>query len=151
MRIGDFYWSPPLKDNRIFQNIKDNVNTSTPNFWQTYIQCYKLNKVMRQFDMVFIQTLNKFRTTTKNTKDIEFINSICNRQPPNDFTIPYLYYRNKLVQKRNENVFINTFGPHLFSKQWTLTMNHAHHLTNSQMLLIKFIYICWLNYVLVIM
>jgi len=32
---------------------------------------------MQQFNMVFIQTLNKFRTPTKNTKDIEFVNSIC--------------------------------------------------------------------------
>ncbi len=60
--------------------------------------------------MVFIQILNKFCTTTKNTKDIEFINSICNRQPPNDFIFPYLFYTNKLVQKHNENVFINTLG-----------------------------------------
>jgi len=29
--------------------------------------------------MAFIQTLNKFRTTTENTKDIESINSICNQ------------------------------------------------------------------------
>ncbi len=49
--------------------------------------------------MVFIQSLNKFRTVIKNTKDIKFINSICNRQPPNDFNISYLFYRNKLVQK----------------------------------------------------
>jgi hypothetical protein len=60
--------------------------------------------------MFFIQTLNKFRITTKNTKDIEFINSIYNRQPPSDFTIPYLFYTNKLVQKHNENVFTNTLN-----------------------------------------
>jgi hypothetical protein len=59
-----------VKDNWIFQNIKDNVNALAPIFWQTYVQCYELNKVMRQFDMVFIQTLNKFHTTIKNTKDI---------------------------------------------------------------------------------
>jgi len=33
---------------------------------------------MQQSDMIFIQTLNKFRIAIKNTKDIEFINSICN-------------------------------------------------------------------------
>jgi len=42
---------------------------------------------MQQFDMVFIQTLNKFDITIENTKDIQFINSICNRQSPNNFTI----------------------------------------------------------------
>jgi hypothetical protein len=63
-----------MKDNWIFQNIEDNVNALAPNFWQMYVQCYELNKVMR----LFIQTMNKFCTVTKNTKDIEFINSICN-------------------------------------------------------------------------
>jgi len=37
--------------------------------------------------------------------------SIYNRQPPNNFIMPYLFYTNKLVQKHNENVFTNTFGP----------------------------------------
>jgi hypothetical protein len=35
-----------MKDNWIFQNIKDNVNAQAPIFGQTYVQCYKLNKVM---------------------------------------------------------------------------------------------------------
>ncbi len=73
-----FFQAPPMKNSWIFQNIKNNVNALTPNFWQTYVQCYKLNKVMQQSDMVFIQTLNKFHTTIENTKDIQSINSICN-------------------------------------------------------------------------
>jgi len=68
-----------MKDSWIFQNIKDNVNSLVPNFWQTYVQCYELNKVMQQFDMVFIYTLNKFHIVTKNTKDIQLINSMCNQ------------------------------------------------------------------------
>ncbi len=71
--IGKFYQPPTMKDNWIFQNIKNNVSTLPPNFWQTYIQCHELNKFMQQFDMVFIQTLKNIRTITKNTKDIEFI------------------------------------------------------------------------------
>jgi hypothetical protein len=43
----DFYQTPLMKDSCIFQNIKDNVNALAPNFWQTYVQCYELNKVMR--------------------------------------------------------------------------------------------------------
>jgi hypothetical protein len=74
----DCHQAPLVKDSWIFQNIKDNVNALAPNFWQTYVQCYELNKVMRHFDIVFIQILNKFRTTIENKKDIEFINSICN-------------------------------------------------------------------------
>jgi hypothetical protein len=72
--------------------------------------------------MVFIQNLNKFHTTTKNTRDIEYINSICNQQPPNDFIILYLFYTNKLVQKHNENVFTNTLGPTFIFK--TMDINH---------------------------
>jgi hypothetical protein len=44
---SDFYLTPLMKDTWIFQNIKDNVNALAPNFWQTYVQCYDLNKVMR--------------------------------------------------------------------------------------------------------
>jgi hypothetical protein len=72
--------------------------------------------------MVFLQILNNFHTTTKNTKDIEFINSICNRQPPNNFIISYLFYKNKLVQKHNENVFIDTLGPTFIFK--VMDLNH---------------------------
>jgi hypothetical protein len=76
-----------MKDSWIFQNIKDNVNALELDFWQTYVQCYELNKVMGYSNMVFIQPLNKFCIVTKNTKDIQFVNSICNQQPPNNFTI----------------------------------------------------------------
>ncbi len=34
---SDFYQAPPIKNNWIFQNIKDNVNALTPNFSQTYV------------------------------------------------------------------------------------------------------------------
>jgi hypothetical protein len=54
-----------MKDNWIFQNIKVNVNALPLNLWQTYVQCFELNKVMQQFDMIFIQTLNKFCILTK--------------------------------------------------------------------------------------
>jgi len=30
--------------------------------------------------------------------------SICKQQPRNNFTIPYLFYLNKIVQKHNEHV-----------------------------------------------
>ncbi len=44
---GDFYQASLVKDSWIFQNIKDNVNALAPNFWETHVQCYELNKVMR--------------------------------------------------------------------------------------------------------
>jgi hypothetical protein len=43
-----------MKDSLIFQNIKDNVNALTLIFWQTHVQCYELNKIMRQSNMVCI-------------------------------------------------------------------------------------------------
>ncbi len=52
--IGDFYQTTLAKDSWIFQNIKNNVNALAPIFWQTYVQCYELNKVMRQSNMVFL-------------------------------------------------------------------------------------------------
>jgi len=42
----DFYQEPTMKDSLIFQIIKDNVNALTPKFWQTYVQCYEINKNM---------------------------------------------------------------------------------------------------------
>jgi hypothetical protein len=42
----DFFQTPIMKDNCVFQNIKDNLNALTPNFSQTYVQCYELNKVV---------------------------------------------------------------------------------------------------------
>jgi hypothetical protein len=118
---SDFYQTPLMKDSWIFQNIKDNVNALIPNIWQTYVQCYELNKVMRHSDMVFIQTLNKFYIATKKHKGYS-INSICNQQLPNTFVILYLFYTNKLVQKHNENVFINKFGPTFIFK--AMDINH---------------------------
>jgi hypothetical protein len=43
---SDFHQTPIMKDNWIFQNIKNNVNAITPIFRQTYFQCYESNKVM---------------------------------------------------------------------------------------------------------
>jgi hypothetical protein len=111
-----------MKDSWDFQNIKDNVDALTPIFLQTYVQYYELNKIMQQYNMVFIQILNGLYTVIENTKDVEFINSICNRQSPNNFTIMYLFYTNKLVQKHNENVFTNTLAPTFIFK--AMDINH---------------------------
>jgi len=35
--ISDFYQAPHVKDSWNFQNIKENVNALTPNFWQTNV------------------------------------------------------------------------------------------------------------------
>jgi hypothetical protein len=119
-----------MKHNWRFQNIKDNVNALTPNFWQTYVQCYELNTIMQQFDMVFIQTLKKFHIITENTMDIQFL--INNHSTILLFHI-YIIQINLSKNTMNMCSLLN-YVPHIFSKQWTLVINHAHHLTNSQMI-----------------
>ncbi len=100
--------------------------------------------------------MNKFCTIAKNTKDIEFINSNCNKKPPNNFTILYLFYTNKLVQKHNENVFINMFifkamnidhqsCPPFYKLSNDLNKTTSLHFTNNNNNK------CWLNYVLELM
>ncbi len=69
--------------------------------------------------------MNKFRTTIENTENIQFINLICNQQPPNNNVIPYLFYTNKIVQKHNENVFTNTLGPTFIFE--TMDINHQSY------------------------
>jgi hypothetical protein len=44
--INDFYQAPHVKDSWIFQNIKENINALKLIFWQIYVQCYELNKIM---------------------------------------------------------------------------------------------------------
>jgi len=65
---------------------------------QTYEQCYELNKVNWQYDMPFLQTLNKFPITTQPTK-VSFSNSIFYEQSPKDFIVPYIYYTNTHIYK----------------------------------------------------
>jgi len=72
---------------------------------------------MQQFDMVLTQTLNKFCTTTKNMQDIQFV--IDNRPTILLFNI---FYTNKILQKHNQNVFINTLGPTFIFK--IMDINH---------------------------
>jgi hypothetical protein len=108
---GDFYQAPPVKDGWIFDNIREGFNSLAPSFWHTHVKCYQLKKVMRQSDLKFIETLNRFRTSTQTLADIHFINNECFRQPPKSLTIPYLFYTNKHVAKHNEKVFNDTIGP----------------------------------------
>jgi hypothetical protein len=52
----------------------------------------------------------------------QFINSICYKQPSNNFIIPYLFYTNKLVQKHNEIMFINVSRSFIFK---AMDINHS--------------------------
>ncbi len=118
--IGNSYQTPSMKDSWIFQNLKDNVNALAPIFWQTYAQCYELNKVMWQFDMIFIQIWNKFRIATKNTKDIQFV--IDDHSTILLFCIDFM--KINLCKNTMKMCSLTHLVPHLFSKQWTLDINH---------------------------
>jgi hypothetical protein len=123
-----------VKYSLIFQNIKDNVNALTLNFWQTYIQCYELNKIVQQFDMFFIHTLNKFHIMSKSIEDIEFINSSCYRYLPINLIVSHLSIQINLCKNIMKMCSLTHQVPHLFSKQWTLITHHVYHLTNFQII-----------------
>jgi hypothetical protein len=80
--------------------------------------------------MFLIQTLNKFCSITKNTKDIQFVIE-------NHLTILlfHIYFiQINLYKNIMKMCSLTHYVPHLFSKQWTSTINHAHHLTNFEMI-----------------
>ena len=64
----------------------------------------------RQNDPLFINIFNKFIKFTHNIIDIHTINNLCLKQPPNNSTIPHLYYMNKDTLAHNLKVFDNTKG-----------------------------------------
>jgi hypothetical protein len=107
---GDFYQAPPVRDKWVFQKLDDGLNSLAPNFWNDCIKCYELITVMRQNDPHFIDILNRFRKGTHNITDIHTMNNLCFKQPPNNFTIPHLYYMNKDTLAHNLKVFDNTEG-----------------------------------------
>ncbi len=85
------------------------------------------NKIMQQFNMPFIKTLNKFHIPTKIKKiqkKVKCINSICYQEPPNKFTISYLFYiKLNLCKIKNENLVINTLDPTFIFK--IMDINHS--------------------------
>jgi hypothetical protein len=53
----------------VFKKCNDRLETLAPYFWHDHIKCYEVHMVMRQNDMEFIHTLNKFRIAS-HTKSI---------------------------------------------------------------------------------
>jgi hypothetical protein len=80
--------------------------------------------------MAFIQTLNKFCIAIGNTKDIQFI--------IDKHSIILLFHIYFIQINLCKNIIrmcsLTYYVPRLFSKQWTLTINHAHHIINSQLI-----------------
>jgi hypothetical protein len=101
---GDLYQAQPVKDSLIFENPMLNKEKLSYTFWQEKVKCYELHMSMRQRDKDFIRVLNKMRLNEQSNDDIEYINNHCYRSPPIDPLFPYLFYKNKDVQRHNEKM-----------------------------------------------
>jgi hypothetical protein len=94
----------PVKDSLIFEKPMLNKEKLSYTFWREKVKCYELHMSMRQRDKDFITVLNKMRLNEQSNDDIEYINSHCYRSPPIDPLFPYLFYKNKDVQRHNEKM-----------------------------------------------
>ena len=106
---------------------------------------------MRQKDEDFIKILNKMSLNEQSTDDIEYINHHCYRPAPVDPFFPYLFYKNKDVQRHNEKMLLEV-------DEELITLDAIDEIENSQenlqtydktsnlpaKILIK--KLCWLNY-----
>ena len=95
----------------MFQKLDNGLNTLAPSFWNDCVKCYELTTLMRQSDPLFINILNWFKKATYNATDVNTINSLCHKQPPNDSMILHLFYMNKDTIAYNIKVFNNAEGP----------------------------------------
>ena len=101
---GDLYQAQPIKDSLIFKSPILNKHKLSYNFWQEKVKCYNFHLTMRQKGEDFIKILNKMRLNEQSVDDIEYINRHCYRLAPVDPLFPYLFYKNKDVQRHNEKI-----------------------------------------------
>jgi hypothetical protein len=98
------------------------------NFWHEYVKCYELNQVMQPKNEIFINILNKFRTTSQTFEDIKIINNIYVKPPPKDNTLPYLFYTNaKTITHNKKKIEITTSETFLFVAQYMHIDTHPPH------------------------
>jgi hypothetical protein len=65
---------------------------------------------MRQSNINFINTLNRFPTTSQTFEVIHFINKFCFKTPPMDNISPYLFNMNVKTTTHNNNAFHTIVG-----------------------------------------
>ena len=75
----------------MFQKLDNGINSLAPSFGNDCVKCHRLIIAMCQNDHVFIDILKRFRIETNNTANINTINSLCHKQPPNGSTFLYLF------------------------------------------------------------
>ena len=100
--------------------VKQWTKFSSTCFWNDYLKCEELTITMHQNDPLLINTLNRSRKATHNAIDVNTINSLCHKQPPNDSTLPHLFYMNKHIIAHNIEVFNN-------AKRFYLSLRSKHH------------------------
>jgi hypothetical protein len=103
-----FYQTPLVQDSWIFKPITNIFNTL--NYSSKYVQCYELQKVMRQHNIHFINIINRFRIASQTIRDIKFMNNNYLKTQLTDNTLPYLFYTNIKTTMHNKNVFWNKLG-----------------------------------------
>jgi ATP-dependent DNA helicase PIF1 len=77
---SDFYQAPPIREKWVFKRINEGLNAIAPNIF--HINCYELNIVMRQIDLMFINILNIFKRIIHSIEDIDIINDVYLKEPP---------------------------------------------------------------------
>ncbi len=106
----NFYQMPLVRDSWIFKSNAHGFDVLGTNFWHEYVKCYELNQVMRPKNEIFINMLNKFRTTSQTLEDIKIINYIYVNPSPKDSILPYLFNTNAKTIAHNKQKFENTNG-----------------------------------------
>jgi len=99
---NNFYQMPLVRDSWIVKSNAHGFDVLGTNFWHEYVKCYELNQVMQPKNEIFINILNKFRTTSQTFEDIKIINNIYVKPPPKDNTLPYLFYTNAKTIAHNK-------------------------------------------------
>ncbi len=136
--IGDLYQVSSIQDSWIFKSKTSSLNILGTNLWHENIKCYELKQVMRQNDINFINTLNRFRTTSQTFENINFINKTCFKAQPMDNTLPYLFYTNDKTTTHNNNVFhIRVNQTFKFLAQDIYILTHVLFISNYQLFQVK--------------
>ncbi len=65
---------------------------------------------MWQYDINFINILNRFKTASQTIENIKCMNNNCLKTALMNNTLPYLFFTNVNTTMHNKNVFWNTLG-----------------------------------------
>jgi hypothetical protein len=110
---GNIYQAQPIYDSMIFEHPNMNMQRISYEFWTYSVKCYELHTTMRQKNEKFISIMNRMRTNSQTTEDLEYIYTNCIQPASNHPTFPYLFYRNKYVALHNRSMLLLIPGKEL--------------------------------------